>query len=81
MKSNKIKAIKARMILDSRGNPTIESDVLLYGGIIGRAAVPSGASTGMYEAIELRDNIKDYYCGKGVNNAPRLYLFGGDLLC
>jgi enolase len=59
----------AREILDSRGNPTIETDVLLESGIIGRAAVPSGASTGSKEAIELRDGDKDRYMGKGVLNA------------
>ncbi len=58
--------IKARQILDSRGNPTIEVDVHLDSGWIGRAAVPSGASTGEYEAVELRDNDSDYYMGKGV---------------
>ena len=53
---SKIKDIKAREILDSRGNPTVEVDVILENGIIGRAAVPSGASTGTREALELRDN-------------------------
>ena len=52
----KIKSIKGREIIDSRGNPTVEVDVLLDNGILGRAAVPSGASTGEREAIELRDN-------------------------
>jgi enolase len=51
-----IEHIQARQILDSRGNPTVEVDVALSGGAVGRAAVPSGASTGMYEAIELRDD-------------------------
>ena len=68
MKTN-IKNIKAREILDSRGNPTVEVDVFLENGIFGRAAVPSGASTGLYEAVELRDNDKKRYNGKGVLNA------------
>ena len=68
MKTN-IKNIKAREILDSRGNPTVEVDVFLENGIFGRAAVPSGASTGEYEAAELRDNDKNRYNGKGVLNA------------
>lgn len=62
----KIKSIHARQILDSRGNPTVEADVTLENGIIGRAAVPSGASTGSNEAIELRDGDKAKYLGKGV---------------
>lgn len=66
---SKIKKIKAREILDSRGNPTVEVDVLLDNGILGRAAVPSGASTGSKEAIELRDNDKKRYLGKGVLRA------------
>ncbi|MBL6875726.1 MAG: phosphopyruvate hydratase [Chitinophagales bacterium] len=61
--------IKARQILDSRGNPTIEADVYTEGGFFGRAAVPSGASTGIHEAVELRDNDKSYYLGKSVQNA------------
>jgi enolase len=61
--------IFAREILDSRGNPTVEADVLLVSGVIGRAAVPSGASTGEHEAIELRDNDAERYCGKGVTLA------------
>lgn len=61
--------IHARQILDSRGNPTIEVEVLLENGIMGRAAVPSGASTGMYEAVELRDGDKQVYMGKGVLKA------------
>jgi enolase len=68
MKTN-IKNITAREILDSRGNPTVEVDVFLENGIFGRAAVPSGASTGEYEAAELRDNNKSRYNGKGVLNA------------
>jgi enolase len=59
----------AREILDSRGNPTVEADVLLESGVLGRAAVPSGASTGSHEAIELRDGDKSRYGGKGVLNA------------
>jgi enolase len=61
--------ITARQILDSRGNPTIEVDVTLESGAFGRAAVPSGASTGSHEAVELRDGDKDVYLGKGVMNA------------
>src|SRR5688572_26246076 len=61
--------IKAREILDSRGNPTVEVDVHLASGAIGRAAVPSGASTGEHEALELRDGNKKRYLGKGVSKA------------
>src|SRR6187455_2238109 len=61
--------IVAREILDSRGNPTVEADVILSSGVVGRAAVPSGASTGEHEAIELRDNDKERYLGKGVQMA------------
>lgn len=64
-----IDEVYAREILDSRGNPTIEVDVYLSGGAMGRAAVPSGASTGAYEAVELRDGDKKRYLGKGVLNA------------
>ena len=64
-----IVSIKAREILDSRGNPTVEADVLLSSGAIGRAAVPSGASTGEHEAVELRDGDKQHYLGKGVLQA------------
>jgi enolase len=63
--------IQAREILDSRGNPTVEVDVVLAGGAVGRAAVPSGASTGEHEAIELRDGDKKRYLGKGVSAAVR----------
>src|SRR5438034_5610404 len=63
--------IKAREILDSRGNPTVEVDVILAGGAIGRAAVPSGASTGEHEAIELRDGDKKRFLGKGVSKAVK----------
>src|SRR5260370_12065429 len=65
----KIKHITARKILDSRGNPTIEADVLLENGMMGRAAVPSGASTGTHEAVELRDGDPKLYSGKGVLKA------------
>ena len=61
--------IIGREILDSRGNPTVEVDVILEGGAIGRAAVPSGASTGAHEAVELRDGDKARYLGKGVRKA------------
>lgn len=61
--------IYAREILDSRGNPTVEADVLLQSGAFGRAAVPSGASTGVHEAVELRDGDKNRYMGKGVEKA------------
>jgi len=64
-----IVSIHAREILDSRGNPTVEADVILDGGAKGRAAVPSGASTGEHEAVELRDGDKGHYLGKGVLNA------------
>ncbi|PHS25881.1 MAG: phosphopyruvate hydratase [Methylophaga sp.] len=66
---SKISEVHAREILDSRGNPTIEADVILESGAIGRAAVPSGASTGQREAVELRDGDKSRYLGKGVLNA------------
>src|SRR5580704_12373104 len=64
-----IEFIQARQILDSRGTPTVEVDCLLEDGTIGRAAVPSGASTGEHEAVELRDDDKKTYLGKGVLNA------------
>lgn len=64
-----IEDITAREILDSRGNPTVEVEVILDDGAFGRAAVPSGASTGVHEALELRDGDKDRYLGKGVQNA------------
>ena len=66
---SKIRSVKAREIIDSRGNPTVEVDILLSSGILGRAAVPSGASTGEHEAIELRDGDKKRYNGKGVLKA------------
>lgn len=82
----KIKDIKAREILDSRGNPAVEVDVVLESGIIGRASVPSGASTGVREALELRDNDSNRYKGKGVlkavdnvNNIIRPKLLGMDV--
>ncbi|MCX7781728.1 MAG: phosphopyruvate hydratase [Negativicutes bacterium] len=65
----RITDIFAREIMDSRGNPTVEVDVILEDGTLGRAAVPSGASTGMYEAVELRDDDKSRYLGKGVLKA------------
>ncbi|CAG7857372.1 partial enolase, partial [biofilm metagenome] len=64
-----IKDIKAREVLDSRGNPTVEADVILASGVVGSAMVPSGASTGEREAIELRDGDKSRYLGKGVTKA------------
>jgi len=67
----KITAVKAREILDSRGNPTVEVDVVLSNGTIGRAAVPSGASTGTKEAVELRDGDSSRFMGKGVQTAVR----------
>ena len=63
--------VTAREILDSRGNPTVEVDVLLENGSFGRAAVPSGASTGAYEAVELRDTKAKRYMGKGVSRAVK----------
>jgi len=83
--SDNIKKIRAREILDSRGNPTVEVDVILDSGILGRAAVPSGASTGEHEAVELRDGDKSRYMGKGtlkavanVNNVIAPELIGKD---
>lgn len=64
-----IEAVHAREILDSRGNPTVEAEVYTMDGSVGRAAVPSGASTGAYEAVELRDGDEDRYMGKGVQKA------------
>ncbi len=66
-----IAGIRARQILDSRGNPTVEVDCVLKSGEMGRAAVPSGASTGEFEAVELRDGDKSKYMGKGVSNAVK----------
>ncbi len=64
-----IDEIIGRQIIDSRGNPTVEVDVVLTNGVMGRAAVPSGASTGEHEAVELRDSESDHYLGKGVTQA------------
>lgn len=69
MKSLRIEKVIGREILDSRGNPTVEADVILCDGSIGRAAVPSGASTGAFEAVELRDGDKSRYLGNGVKKA------------
>src|SRR5271155_401605 len=67
--STKISRVHARQVIDSRGNPTVEADVTLDSGAIGRGAVPSGASTGEHEALELRDGDKSKYIGKGVLKA------------
>ncbi len=67
----RITHVRARQVLDSRGNPTVEAEVMLSGGQMGRAAVPSGASTGEHEALELRDGDKSRYLGKGVLKAVR----------
>src|SRR3990167_11102228 len=64
-----IAEVKGREILDSRGNPTVEVDVILEDGSFGRASVPSGASTGTHEAVEMRDEDKGRYSGKGVTKA------------
>ena len=64
-----IDAVHARQVIDSRGNPTVEAEVLLTDGSLGRAIVPSGASTGEFEAVELRDGDKSRYLGKGVTKA------------
>src|SRR4026207_1767000 len=69
--SSSIQNIVAREILDSRGNPTVEVDVILADGSLGRAAVPSGASTGQHEALELRDGDPKRYLGKGVQKAVK----------
>src|SRR5262250_2795579 len=66
---SRITDIRGREIIDSRGNPTVEADVILDSGVMGRAAVPSGASTGTREAVELRDGDKRRYGGKGVLKA------------
>lgn len=68
---SKITKIVGRQILDSRGNPTVEVDVYTSNGKMGRAAVPSGASTGIHEAVELRDNDVNIYMGKGVTRAVK----------
>ena len=67
----KITHIKGRAVLDSRGNPTVEVDLILEDGSLGRSIVPSGASTGKFEAVEIRDNNPNYYHGKSVNNAVK----------
>src|SRR5205814_2098717 len=69
MSSPRISCVRAREILDSRGNPTVEVDVVLDNGVTGRAAVPSGASTGAHEAVELRDGDKKRYLGRGTLKA------------
>ena len=76
--TSKIIDIKAREIMDSRGNPTVEADVFVAGGVMGRAAVPSGASTGTREAVELRDGDKRRYGGKGVEKIVQLQLDPAD---
>src|SRR5437764_11414883 len=70
MKNHEIRNVRARQVLDSRGNPTVECDVLLESGVRGRAIVPSGASTGSHEALELRDG-GTAWLGKGVTKAVR----------
>src|SRR5512137_496349 len=82
-----IELVTAQQILDSRGNPTVEVEVVLADGSWGRAAVPSGASTGIHEALELRDGDKSHYLGKGVlkavdhvNNEIADALFGWDAI-
>lgn len=67
-----ITAVKAREILDSRGNPTVEVEVVVNDEFVGRAAVPSGASTGMFEAVELRDGDKKRYMGKGFSKQSKM---------
>ena len=69
MKELKIEKVYGRQIMDSRGNPTVEAEVTLSDGTIGRGSVPSGASTGEFEALELRDGDKSRYQGKGVSVA------------
>src|SRR5665213_911642 len=77
---SRIAAIRGREIIDSRGNPTVEADVVLDSGVLGRAAVPSGASTGAHEAVELRDGDKRRYGGKGVLKAIANVLAAGEQL-
>ena len=67
--SGHISGLDARMVLDSRGQPTVEVDCFVDGGLLGRAIVPSGASTGAYEALEMRDGDANIYLGKGVDQA------------
>jgi len=69
METSIIESVFGRQILDSRGNPTVEVEVSLLDGSWGRAAVPSGASTGVHEALELRDGDKTHYFGKGITKA------------
>ena len=69
-----IQHLQARQILDSRGNPTVEVDVITDQGVLGRAAVPSGASTGAHEAVELRDGDAGTYMGKGVLKAVNILM-------
>ncbi len=64
-----IEKIIGRQVIDSRGNPTVEADVILKNGVLGRCSVPSGASTGKFEAVELRDGDKSRFGGKGVSKA------------
>src|SRR5437588_12918526 len=71
MSSLRIQRVHGREILDSRGNPTVEVDIVLESGALGRAAVPSGASTGQFEAVELRDGDERSYRGKSVLKAVR----------
>ncbi len=85
---SKIRDIKAREIIDSRGNPTVEADVVLESGKVGRASVPSGASTGTHEAVELRDGDKERFLGLGVlkavsnvNDVIKQYLIGVEASC
>ena len=76
---SKIKNIKAREIIDSRGNPTVECDITFEDNSFGRASVPSGASTGIHEALELRDEDKSRYNGKGVKKAViNINTYSGD---
>ena len=76
-----ITKIHAREILDSRGNPTLEAEITLESGAFGRAAVPSGASTGVREALELRDGDKSRYLGKGVTKAVNNVIRRSATLC
>jgi len=77
----KINKIVGRQIIDSRGNPTCEADIILNDGTLGRGAVPSGASTGTLEAIEIRDNDPKVYLGKSVNEAVKNinYVISGEI--
>ena len=85
MNGSEIVHVQGREILDSRGNPTVEVDVYLSCGIYARAAVPSGASTGTNEAVELRDGEENRYKGKGVQKAVEMMLLSkpikGDRIC